>query len=145
MSELVRLSLSIEEPLFDRLEKLVKKSGYSNRSEFVRDMIRKQLVDGEWQKDEEVLGTITLVYDHGQRRLSEKLTYLQHHHHSAILVSTHVHLSKSLCAEVILVRAKASDVRKLADTLGMARNTVRQGLSELERDGIIERVQGRGT
>lgn len=129
MSELVRLSLSIEEPLFQRLEKLVKQSGYSNRSEFVRDMIRKQLVGGEWQKDQEVLGTITLVYDHGRRQLSEKLTHLQHHHHSAILVSTHVHLSKALCAEVILVKAKASDVRKLTDTLGKEKGVFHAELS----------------
>jgi len=57
MSELIRLSLSIEKPLYDELEKLVKKSGYVNRSEFVRDMIRDRLVKTEWDKDEEVLGT----------------------------------------------------------------------------------------
>lgn len=117
MPELVRLSLSIEKPLFDRLERLVKRSGYTNRSEFVRDMIRERLVEGEWQRDQEVLGTVTLVYDHNRRQLSEKLTHLQHHHHEQVLVSTHVHLTRDLCAEVILIRGKASQVQSLADTL----------------------------
>lgn len=117
MPELVRLSLSIEKPLFDELEKLVRRSGYTNRSEFVRDMIRDRLVQREWEGDREVLGTITLIYDHHARRLSEKLIDLQHDHHREVLVTTHVHLSHDLCAEVILVRARASHVRKLADTL----------------------------
>ena len=117
MSDLVRLSLSLEKPLFDRLEKLVAKSGYTNRSEFVRDMIRERLVEGQWDKDREVLGTVTLVYDHHRRQLSERLTHLQHRHHRAILVTTHVHLTKELCVEVILVRAKASQVKQFADLL----------------------------
>ena len=129
MPELVRLSLSIEKPLFDRLEKLVKHSGYTNRSEFVRDMIRDRLVAGEWEKDREVLGTITLIYDHHRRQLSEKLIHLQHHHHQDVLAATHVHLSHDLCAEVILVRARAHQVRELADLLGKQKGVLHAELS----------------
>lgn len=118
MSDLMRLSFSIEKPLMDKLEELVKRSGYTNRSEFVRDMIRDRLVKKEWEKDREVLGTITLIYDHHARRLSEKLIDLQHDHHREVLVTTHVHLSHDLCAEVILVRSRAKSVQELADLLG---------------------------
>ena len=129
MSDLVRMSLSIEKPLFDRLEKLVKRSSYTNRSEFVRDMIRDRLVEGEWAKDQEVLGTVTLVYDHHRRQLSEKLIALQHHHHGAVLASTHVHLTEHLCAEMILVKGKASQVRKLADLMRQQKGVLRADLS----------------
>jgi CopG family transcriptional regulator, nickel-responsive regulator len=129
MSDLVRLSLSIEQPLFERLENLVKQSGYSNRSEYVRDMIRQRLVQGEWEKDRAVLGTITLVYNHHQRQLSEKLIHLQHHHHDAVMVTTHVHLSEELCAEVIVVRAKASEVRQLTDLLRQQKGVLHAELS----------------
>lgn len=129
MSDLVRLSLSIEKPLFERLERLVKKSGYVNRSEFVRDMIRDRLVEGEWAKDEEVLGTITLIYDHHQRKLAETLIDLQHHHHASVLVTTHVHLSHHLCAEVIMVRGKASLVRALADAMHQQKGVLHAELS----------------
>ncbi len=117
MSELTRLSLSLEKPLLEKLDGLMHRKGYTNRSEFVRDMIRDHLVQTEWEKDREVLGTITLIYDHHARRLSEKLIDLQHDHHREVLVTTHVHLSHDLCAEVILVRAKASHVERLADAL----------------------------
>jgi CopG family nickel-responsive transcriptional regulator len=129
MSDLVRLSFSIEKPLFEQLEKLVKKSGYENRSEFVRDLIRDRLVKGEWDKDQEVLGTITMVYDHHQRKLAEKLIDLQHHHHASVLVTTHVHLSHHLCAEVILVRGRASLIRKLADAIHQLKGVLHAELS----------------
>ena len=129
MSELVRLSLSLEKPLYDRLEKMVSRSGYTNRSEFVRDMIRRQIVEQEWDANAEVLGTITLIYDHHQRRLGEKLTDLQHEHHKAVLVTTHVHLTHDMCAEVILVRDKASHVRALADALRQQKGVLHAELS----------------
>jgi len=129
MSDLIRLSLSIEKPLFEQLEKLIKKSGYVNRSEFVRDMIRDRLVRGEWAKNEEVLGTITLVYDHHRRQLTERLIHLQHHHHAKVLVTTHVHLTQELCAEVILVRGRASLVRQLADTIHQQKGVLHAELS----------------
>ena len=78
MSNVVRMSLSLEKPLLERLETMVAVSQYTNRSEFIRDMIRRQLVEQEWQANEEAVGTITLVYDHHARTLSKKLTELQH-------------------------------------------------------------------
>ena len=129
MSDLVRLSLSLEKPLLDRLEKLVKTSGYTNRSEFVRDLVRQRLVEQEWDKDREVVGTITLVYDHHQRLLAKKLTELQHHHHDAVLATTHVHLSPHLCAEVIIMRTKASHIRKMADRLQQQKGVLHADLA----------------
>ena len=117
MSNLVRMSLSLEKPLLDRLETMVARSQYTNRSEFVRDMIRRQMVEQEWQANEEAVGTITLVYDHHTRMLSKKLTELQHRHHHAILASTHVHLTHDTCIEMILARGPADQIRQIADLL----------------------------
>ena len=129
MSELVRLSLSIEKPLFERLEKMVKRSGYGNRSEFVRDMIRHQLVRQEWNANTEVVGTVTLVYDHHARHLSDKLTHLQHEHHAAVLATTHVHLDHHLCAEMILARGPARQIKKITDLLRQQKGVLHAALS----------------
>ena len=129
MSDLVRLSLSIEKPLYERLEKLVKSSGCANRSEFVRDLVRRRLVEGEWKADRETLGTVTLLYDHHKRRLGEKLTELQHHHHHAILASTHVHLDRAICAEVIIIRGRASEIRSITDMLRKQKGVLHAELS----------------
>ncbi|KAA0209703.1 nickel-responsive transcriptional regulator NikR, partial [bacterium] len=115
MSDLVRLSLSIERPLYEQLERLAAHGEFANRSEFVRGMIRDRLVHEAWQGDGEALATITLVYDHHQRQLTEKLVELQHTHHSAVLAATHVHLDEHLCAEMIMVRGAPGEIRHLAD------------------------------
>ena len=129
MAELARLSFSIEKPLLEQLEKLRKDSKYTNRSEFIRDMIRQQLVGRQWKDDRETLGTVTLLYNHDLHKLSEKLTDLQHHHHQSILVSTHVHRDKHLCAEVLLVKGRASQIRRLANLLRQQKGVLHGALS----------------
>jgi len=117
MSKLVRLSLSLEKDLLDRLDALVRERGFENRSEYVRDLVRDKLVEKEWAHDTEVLATLTLAFDHHARRLGEKLVDLQHHHHHEILATTHMHLSEHLCAEMIMIRGTARQVRTIADLL----------------------------
>jgi CopG family nickel-responsive transcriptional regulator len=129
MSNLARLSFSIEQPLLDRLERLLEQSQYENRSEFIRDLIRDQLVEQEWEHNEEALGTVTILYDHHMRQLSDKLTDLQHEHHDAILAATHVHLDHHLCAEMIMVRGRADRIRHLADSLRRQKGVLHATLS----------------
>lgn len=117
MSEITRVSLSIEKGLFDQLEKLVAGSDYGNRSEFIRDLIRDHLVDREWLSDKVLLGTISLIYDHHAKGLTERLTHQQHHFPGKVLATTHVHLDQHLCAEMIMVQGKGRDIQALAARL----------------------------
>ena len=117
MSDLVRMSVTMEKDLYDRLEALLAGGPGANRSEFIRDLVRERLARDAWKNNEEAVGTITLVYDHEARDLAQKLTHLQHHHHDAILATTHVHLTEELCAEMIMVRGRASEIEGLAESL----------------------------
>ena len=129
MSELVRFSVSVEKPLFESLETLVSKGEYTNRSEFVRDLIREQLVKEEWDADEEAIGTITLVYNHHLRQLGDRLAKLQHHHHKEILAVTHIHLDHDLCVEAIIIKAKAGQIRHIANELQREKGVYHAGLT----------------
>jgi CopG family nickel-responsive transcriptional regulator len=64
-----------------------------------------------------VVGSITLIYDHHSRLLPDKLTQLQHDHHDVVIATTHAHLNHNTCLEVIVVRGKSKHVQKLADLL----------------------------
>lgn len=119
MSDLVRISISLEAELASRLDHLVSRAGYDNRSEFIRNLVREQLVDEQWELGREVVGTITLIYDHHQTGLSDKLNDLQHEYHANVLASTHVHLDHHNCAEMIMMRGKPDVLRALTD--GMRR------------------------
>ncbi|EIJ40986.1 putative transcriptional regulator with CopG/Arc/MetJ DNA-binding domain and metal-binding domain [Beggiatoa alba B18LD] len=129
MSDLARLSFSLEPSLVDKLELLVSQGDYSNRSEYIRDMIRAKIVEQAWEADEEAIGTITLVYNHHSRLLNEKLTDLQHDYHPMILATTHVHLDAHLCAEMIMVRGHAGDIRKLSNLLQQPKGVLHATLS----------------
>lgn len=117
MSDLMRVSFTIERGLYEELEKLLATTRYENRSEFIRDLVRERLVQESWRRNEEAVGTITMVYNHHQRDLSHSITHVQHEHHDAVLATTHVHLTYDLCVEMIMVRGMAATIEKLADEL----------------------------
>ena len=118
MSELSRIGVAIDSDLLQRFDELIAKRGYTNRSEAFRDMIRDELVEKEWESPEsQVVGTVTLVYDHHVRMLNEKLTELQHRAFHSILSTLHVHLDHDNCLEVLVVKGKALDVKRIADVL----------------------------
>lgn len=123
---LKRFSISLDEKLLDQFDNYIRPRGYSNRSEAVRDLIRKVLVNEEWEQDSEVVGVVSIVYNHHQPQLQEKITELQHTYHHAITSSTHVHMDHHNCLEVTIVKGRASQVRELAEQL-MALRGVKDG------------------
>ncbi len=113
-----RFGVSIPDELLSKLDKLVKKKGYANRSEALRDLVRDSFVSEEWSfPSADVVGTVTLVYNHHSHDLSDKLADLQHSHFKNIISTTHIHLDEHNCLEVLVVRGKSSKVKEIADRL----------------------------
>ena len=123
---LKRFSISLEESLLDIFDKHIAARSYTNRSEAIRDLIRGAFIKKEWQSDRQVVGVISLVFDHHQHKLQEKVTLMQHDYHHAIISSTHVHLDNHNCLEVIIVKGKGKEVKELADQL-IALRGIRDG------------------
>jgi len=114
---LKRFSISLDEKLLTQFDDYIRPKGYSNRSEAVRDLIRKVLINEQWEQDSEVVGVVTLVYNHHQPQLQEKITELQHEYHHQITSTTHVHMDHHHCLEVTIVKGRASQVQELAERL----------------------------
>jgi CopG family nickel-responsive transcriptional regulator len=115
-----RFTISVAPELLTTFDEVCASKGYSSRSEAVRDAIREYLVAHEWNGDGgggEVVGTVTLVYDHASRRTSDELVERQHRRHAHVLSSMHVHLDGPNCLEVIVVRGQRDEVAALADEL----------------------------
>lgn len=118
MSSLTRFGMSLDSSLLKQFDKLIDEKGHQNRSEAIRDLIRDALVQRQWQKEKGMLvGTITIIYDHHVRELSEKMIHLQHDHFVEIISTLHVHLDHNHCLEVLAVKGKAEQVRHIADEL----------------------------
>jgi CopG family nickel-responsive transcriptional regulator len=118
MGDLSRIGVAIDSDLLEKFDRLIERRGYTNRSEAFRDLIRSELVEEAWENPgRQVVGTVTLIYDHHVRLLNEKLTGLQHESFHQILSTLHVHLDHYHCLEVLVVRGKAAAVKKIADLL----------------------------
>jgi len=118
LAALVRFGVSISEELLKKFDGLVVQKGYNNRSEAIRDLIRNQLVELSWQDDEqEVAGTITLIYDHHVRSLSKALLESQHTCHHLILSTMHLHLDHHNCLEVLAVKGLVKEIQDVAQKL----------------------------
>ena len=113
-----RFSVSLPAKLLQDLDQMTSTQGYTNRSLAVADMIRDRLVEHR-QKfgNEDIAGTITLVYDHHKQHVQATLTDIQHDHHELIISTLHVHLDHDNCLEVLVVRGKAGSIKKIADEL----------------------------
>jgi len=117
MSGLVRFGVSLEKMLLDRFDGLIRDKQYTNRSEALRDLIRRELVQREWQEGKDVAGAITLLYDHHKRDVMSRVTDTQHEFQKAIISTQHIHLDHHNCLEIVAARGKAEEVQRLTDAL----------------------------
>ena len=115
---ITRFGISLEEALLRRFDRLISRKGYTARSEAIRDLIRDSLVKEQWEAGtEETVGTITLLYSHDTRELADTLTELQHHYHSSIISTMHIHLDSHNCLEVLVLKGRGADIKEIADRL----------------------------
>ena len=118
MQNLTRFGVSMENDLLKKFDHLIEKKGYSNRSEAIRDLVREKFVEENVTDDNKIVfGILTTVYDHHQRELDERLTEFQHDNYKSIISTTHIHLNHHDCLEVIILKDKASKIKKISDKL----------------------------
>lgn len=118
MGKLTRFGVSLDEDLLEPFDELCRSKSYSNRSEAIRDLIRKALVEDDWRRVKgESAGTLTLVYDHHKNDLARRLIRMQHDDHDLIVTTLHVHLDHHNCLEVLVLKGETARIQALADKL----------------------------
>ena len=119
MSDIIRFGVSIDQNLLENYDRLIAERGYATRSEALRDLIRETLIQQKIEIESEIqaLGSLTLVYDHHARNLSQEMGNLQHKFHETILSVMHLHVSHADCLEILALRGVVSDIIALANGL----------------------------
>jgi len=131
MDKLKRFGVSIEKKLLERFDKYVRGGNYRNRSEALRDLIRKELVNRQWTEgNEEVAGAIIIVYNHHQKELMDNLVNIQHDYGNIIISSQHVHLDHDTCLEIVVVKGRIDEVFKLEERLKAAKGVKHASLAK---------------
>ncbi len=131
MEKLIRFGVSMEEKLLEAFDRYIKRDGYKNRSEAIRDIIRKEFVEEEWeQKDITVAGCILLVYDHNKRDIVTKIMDIQHNYHKAIISTQHIHMDHHNCLEIVVIKGKVEVIRKLYGLMKVLKGVKYSALSK---------------
>jgi len=127
MAKVTRTAVSLDRGLLARFNAWMARHGYTNRSQALRDLIRLALVKQEWSDPHaQVVAALSIIYDHASHDLAAVLADLQHRRFRTVLCSQHVHLGRHLCLEVVLLRGRAAELRRLTDTI-IATRGVRAG------------------
>jgi len=112
-----RFSISIEEELLKALDEFVHQNSFSNRSQALRHLIEKNIIEEKWQCNNVVAGAIVMIYDHHKKEILSKINDIQHNYFEVILSSQHFHLSQDICLEIVAVQGKAKRLTEVADKL----------------------------
>lgn len=118
MGKTIRFGVSLDSDLLEKFDALCDEKSYSTRSEAIRDLIRKMLVEQEWENAKgEAAGTLTMVYDHHHSGLTQKLTEIQHDVHDVVLSTLHCHLDHHNCLEVLVLKGDVETIKSLGQRL----------------------------
>ena len=117
MPEIFRFGISLPKDLIDKFDRLIRERSYTNRSKAFGDLIRQELVKKEWLEGKEVVGAVTLIYDHHKRELLNKITDIQHHFQKIIISTQHIHLDHNNCLEIVAIKGNPKEAQKLTDSL----------------------------
>lgn len=142
-----RITVSMDTNLAESFDALIRELGYANRSEAIRDLLRRELETQRVERQEapHAVACLSYVYNHHERRLAERLTELQHQAHDLVVSSMHVHLDHDHCLETLMLRGATPEVRAFAEKLAAERG-VRHGqlnLVPVESEGIVQHRHSR--
>ncbi len=118
MGKVERVGVSLEHELLSVFDKLIAKQGYENRSEAIRDLIRRRLGSEQLKNPKaRAVGVVHLVYDHHSTKLMEKLTSLQHSHLLQAICTMHIHLDEHDCMEIIVLKGAVGEINRMAEQM----------------------------
>lgn len=141
MTELTRITISLENTLLEAFDRSNSARGYSTRSEAIRDLIRARLVREEAaHAGGEQVAVVSLVYDHHARALAARLIDKQHHHHDLVVSTLHVHLGERHCLEVSVLRGPAREVRHLGEELLSTKGVLHGEMTFTSGEGAFNRL-----
>lgn len=118
MENIIRFSVSLPQNLLEEMDKKVEFQGYASRSEFTRDLIREKIVKDNWEnEDGELIGVLTIIYEHHQSDVLSKMMEIEHNAQVEIACTTHIHIDHDNCLETICMKGFAQDIIKFTNDI----------------------------
>ena len=114
-----RITMSLDEELVAAFDEMIAGRGYTNRSEALRDLMRREVEAHriKYHPRTNCVASLSYVYNHHVRELSERLMAAHHAHHDLVVASAHVHLDHEHCLETVFLKGSTLAVRSFSDQL----------------------------
>ena len=137
MPKVTGVTVSIDEPLLEQFEDFIKENGFPSRSEGIKSIMRKALVEDQWQSDTQVAAAVTIVYDHHKSNVMQKLTEIQHDFGDMVICTQHVHLDHHNCMEVLILKGMSQQIKEFFNALKSVKGLKHSSLSSSTTGGDI--------
>jgi CopG family transcriptional regulator, nickel-responsive regulator len=118
MEKIIRKGIAFDATQLKEFDKLIKRKHYTNRSEAIRDLIRKEFIEEkQCNPEEKMMASLTIVYGHHEHDVQHNLTHIQHHHPEIIRSTLHIHMDNDNCMEVLILEGKVKNIKSLSDEI----------------------------
>jgi len=109
------ISFSLDIKLLEKLNKLIDQLGYSNRSEAIRDAIRRLITEYEFSefKKRVVLTAIMVIYDFNEGYIERRIAKIRHEYNDIVIGNLHMHIDGNYCAELLIAKGLGKRVLSL--------------------------------
>jgi CopG family transcriptional regulator, nickel-responsive regulator len=114
---LARFGVSLDKDLLKALDEFVIEDNLPNRSQAIRLLVEKNLVEKKWSCNQIVAGAVVILYDHHKGDIPSKSSDIQHEYFDVILSTLHFHLSHDSCLEIVAVKGQANRLTQLSEKL----------------------------
>jgi CopG family nickel-responsive transcriptional regulator len=112
-----RFGVSLEQDLLEALDAFVQDNSYANRSQAIRALIEKNIVEKKWLCNSHVAGAIVLIYDPDKNDIAFNITKIQQANIPYILSTQRFFKEKNRCFEVIAVEGTAQQLTRLSEEI----------------------------
>jgi CopG family nickel-responsive transcriptional regulator len=128
----VRFGVSFEKEVLDELDEYVHENKFANRSQALRQLVNKHIVEKKWLCNNQVAGAVTLVYDHHRREIAAHLAEIQRAYRKEILSVQRFTLNEHHSMEVISLIGISSRLTELSEKL-IAEKGIQHGKLTMSR------------
>ncbi len=112
-----RFGVSLEEELLSALDKYVTENNFPNRSQAIRYLIEKNLVEHKWKCDNVVAGAVVMVYSNLKPEIRTHTSEQQIQYRDVVIGVQHFILSEQNCMEIIAVKGASRRLTEVSDKL----------------------------
>jgi CopG family nickel-responsive transcriptional regulator len=112
-----RFGVSLDEELLKALDEYVSENSYANRSQAIRHLIEKNLVEQKWKCDNIVAGAVVLVFNHEKQDILKKSSEIQFQYSDVVLSTQGFYLNEINFLQIIAVKGPSRRLTEISDRL----------------------------